>query len=462
MTIEIEHVNCDALIDAASSDTVIIPNPSKVKIIQDKYAQKVAMAAEGVPLGSFQLVRTGADIVEASKVWGWPVVLKARRGAYDGKGNAVIRSEAETDEAIASLGGLVDESRSSLGDDEQFRLYAEQWVPYVRELAIMAVNNANSITTGASSGAGSSAEGTTGHSGSPSSSSSSSSGCISTYPVVVSQHQDSVLREAHVGSPVLSARTTERAQALARQVSEWLGEGVVGVEMFELADGRVLYNECAPRPHNTGHYTIEACGVSQFEQLARVLTRMPAGSTSLRPGVGGAIMFNVLGGMTDQWLLEGAASADAAGLAGALRGLEAEEAGRIIAGGSSGGSTVVKSKPFDGSLRAHWYGKTSLRQGRKMAHVTVTGATFLACLAGAKRAGVPCEGADPGLIGTPGTALPPLADAGTSTSTSIPAVPGSVEHSALTALQGVEPPVVAIIMGSDSDLPHMEPAARLL
>lgn len=390
------------------------------------------------------------------------MVLKARRGAYDGKGNAVIRSEDGIDDAVASLGGLVDSSRASAGDeDEQFRLYAEKWVPFVRELAIMAVNNP----------AGTSDPGL------------SSDSSVSTYPVVVSQHQDSVLREAHVGSPAVGAVAIARAVALAKKVSRWLGPGVVGVEMFELEDGSVLYNECAPRPHNTGHYTIEACGVSQFEQLARVLAGMPTGSTALRKGTGGAIMYNILGGMTDRWLLEGVEEPSAVALRSRLAGLEA--------GGGAGTGVMVaglkeplENVPFDGGLRVHWYGKTALRKGRKMAHLTVTSHSFLSCLAAARRAGVPCEASDPALVPPAGSSAPApgAEDASVSGSGSGAAngagagsgaaegagavgeqpVPGTVHRTARDALATVEPPIVAIIMGSDSDLPHMEPACKLL
>jgi phosphoribosylaminoimidazole carboxylase len=292
----------------------------------------------------------------SSAAQGWPLMLKARRAGYDGRGNRVVSCAADAAAAFAELapgggGGGV---------------FAEAWVPYVRELAVVCVRARD--------------------------------GGLDAFAPVATVQTDSVC--ALVVAPAPSrADVLARARqvALAAVAALPPGAGVYGVELFELADGRVLLNELAPRVHNSGHLTIEACACSQFEAHVRAVCGLPAGD--LRARVPAAAMVNVLG------VRDGAGGCDAAATwAPCARALRTPGAA------------------------LHWYGKAAARAGRKMGHVTVTGDSAMEAAARAHA--------------VLGAAPPPPA-----------AVAGALAARA---------PLVAIIMGSDSDLPTLAPAASTL
>ena len=351
LTVEIEHVNCDVLDEIEAAGKVPVrPSPKVIRIIQDKFAQKKHFQDGGVEMGLFREAPDEASLAAIGRDYGYPFMLKARRGAYDGKGNYVVKSPEDVPAAFAAL------SSPAAGG-----CYAEKWCPYTKELAVMVVRTV--------------------------------SGQVMAYPVVEFTARDNVCHTTFCPARV-SAEQRARAQAVASKAVACLPEGAIGVfgvEMFALDDGRVLLNEIAPRPHNSGHYTIEACGCSQFESHLRAVAgeRLdPPGDVSHR--VGASIMINVLGrpnGSMESTLEE-------------FRRLSA------VPGGSP-----------------HWYGKTAARPGRKMAHVTVCGddeadlARRLASVAD--------------LVGEDG-------------------MPGSKRID------------VAVIMGSDSDLPCMQAATAIL
>lgn len=359
LTVEIEHVDVSALAaaEAAHPRLRVRPSARVVALIQDKLVQKDHFRAAGVPLGPFVGCATAADVRSAAARFGLPLMLKSRRGGYDGRGNAVVRRAGEAEAAFASLGG---------NDPAGGGVYAEKWVPYEMELAVMVVR---------CDAPGRAVE-------------------VRSYPAVTAVQKDSVC-VAVVWPATCPAAARTQAEAVARRAVDCLGAGaagVFGVELFLTADGDVLLNEVAPRPHNTGHYTQDACAVSQFENHLRAVCGMEIGDTAVVAGA--AAMVNVLG---------------------APSGTMADTLASSHRAGTLPGATV------------HWYGKAACRPGRKMGHINLT-ASSPAELYPHLRTLLEMERLDP------------RADAG------LPA----------------EAPLAAVIMGSDSDLPCMADAVRIL
>lgn len=294
ITLENEFVEVSALESLAARGIPVFPTARMLATMQDKLLQKRNMRAAGVPVPDFAEVTRPEDIVAAGERWGWPLVLKARRNSYDGYGNATLRGPDDIADACAQLGW------------PERALLVEAWAPFVRELAVMVVRGRD--------------------------------GACAVYPVVETvqkNHICHIVRAPAEGDAAVLAR----AAAIARQAVETVeGIGVFGIELFEMADGSVLYNEIAPRPHNTGHYTIEGCVTSQFENHVRAVLGLPLGSVEMVAPA--AVMVNLLG------TRNGPARAD--GLANAL----------AIPG-----------------AHVHIYGKLASRIGRKMGHVTALGAT---------------------------------------------------------------------------------------
>lgn len=289
LTVEIEHINCDALDAAIAQGTPVQPLPQTLRVIQDKYAQKVYLAARGIPLPEFCDVPNLEAAYAAGREFGYPLMLKAKRLAYDGKGNAVAKTKEDVAGAFEQLGG---------GD-----VYAEKWAPFVKELAVMVVRSASEVRP---------------------------------YPVVETVQKDNICHTT-ITPAQLSATASDKALAVASQAIAALeGAGIFGVELFLMPDDTILLNEIAPRPHNSGHYTIEACETDQFENHLRAVLDLPLGGTALK--VGAAVMLNILGeGNTQETkkMMQKALAIPGAGI--------------------------------------HWYGKGEAKKGRKMAHITFTG-----------------------------------------------------------------------------------------
>ncbi len=290
LTYEIELADPDVLADVATAhDVEVHPTPETLRTIQDKLVQNRALADAGVPVPEFRPVDGADDLEAAFDALGSPLMLKRRTGGYDGRGNAPVDSVAD--------------ARGEFDDDLR-NFVAEELVDFERELSVIAVRG---------------------------------DGETATFPVAENLHEAEILRES-----VVPARTSEavreRATAVAEDVLGALdGRGVFGVELFEV-DGRVLVNEIAPRPHNSGHYTIEGCRTSQFEQCARAVLGLPLGDTTLREPT---VMANILGEP------------------------DAETRPAVLDG--------VPSALRDSGLTLHWYGKREVRPLRKMGHVTAVG-----------------------------------------------------------------------------------------
>ena len=390
LTVEIEHVDAGALADLKSEGrsgkgVQVHPSPAVILTIQDKYQQKLHLVQKKLPVADFLPVEGRSDsdaleksILQAIDSFGLPLMLKSRTQAYDGKGNYLLRTQDDIRNAISALGNG---SRP---------LYAERFASFECEIAVMVVKGAN--------------------------------GEVKSYDPVETVHKDSICHL--VKAPLRRGRrgTTERARKFAEEAISAFGEGAIGifgVEMFLLPDGvsillymanqadfspagTLLINEIAPRPHNSGHHTIEACHTSQFENHLRAILGLPLGSTALK--VPATAMLNLLGASD-----------------------KTEEVQAVVdASLSIPGATT------------HLYGKEGCRPGRKMGHITLVGDSDAEVEQNLR----PLLEALPQFKHYYPTPLPPLEQ-----------VAGGYSH---------PNPLISIIMGSTSDLPVMKAASAIL
>ncbi len=247
LTFEIELANAMILDELTAAGVAVNPSARTLGIIKDKLAQKRFLSERGLPVGVFDEVSSRDDIVAAAERFGYPLLLKARFDAYDGRGNVVVREPEDIDAAMERLGGR--------------KLYVEQWVPFVCEMAVVCARQTD--------------------------------GTVATYPVVETIHQNNICHIV-IAPARIPAEAAARAQEVAGQVMEQLeGAGVFAIEMFLTGAGEVFINEIAPRVHNSGHLTVEASLTSQFEQHIRAVTGLPLGPTDQR--VQAAVMINILG-----------------------------------------------------------------------------------------------------------------------------------------------------------------------
>lgn len=254
LTVEIEHVDVSAL-EAVSKATGIpvYPLPETIRLIQDKYTQKEHLVSHGVAVVESINVKenTPECLAEIGASLGFPFMLKARTMAYDGRGNYVVKTAENIDEALKFL-----DNRS---------LYAEKWCPFTKELAVMVVRTVE--------------------------------GQVFAYPTVETIHQDNICHLVYAPARI-SDSLREKASLLAQNaVKSFPGCGIFGVEMFLLPNHELLVNEIAPRPHNSGHYTIDACVTNQFEAHVRAVTGlpMPKNFSKLATTNTNAVMLNILG-----------------------------------------------------------------------------------------------------------------------------------------------------------------------
>ncbi|GHJ86639.1 hypothetical protein NliqN6_3041 [Naganishia liquefaciens] len=367
LTVEIEHVDAHVLEQVERDGACRVqPSPATIRLIQDKYLQKVHLAERGIAVAPFEAVPeqpTREDWERLGARFGLPLMVKARTMAYDGKGNHPLKTLDEADVA---------RTMDVLGKGGK-KLYVEGWAPFVKEVAVMVVRNVE--------------------------------GDVKSYDAVETIHKDSILRVCFAplrveGKGMLDVN--QRAKDLAeRAVATLQGAGIFGVEMFLMEDGSLMINEIAPRPHNSGHHTIEACETSQFENHLRAILNLPLGSTSMR--VPSTAMLNLIGTSDSMQPIDQAVN---------------------VAYGIPGASV-------------HLYGKTECRKGRKMGHITVTGDS------------------DAHVRERIRPILQAMQDLDEAWLEPIAPPPPSPAHSH-------PQPLVGIIMGSDSDLPTMLPAARIL
>ncbi len=292
VTYEFEHIDVVTLKELKSEGHDIYPAPRSLEIIQNKYHQKQLLKQEGLPVPEFVRVTDRQELDQAADQFGYPFMLKSCKGGYDGKGNALVESESELESSYQALGA------------EDNLLMAEEYVPFAKEISVIVCRGIE--------------------------------GEIVTYPIGENKHQESILLTTKVPADISSAGE-EKALKLGKEIMEvFSGVGIFCIEMFVTNSGEVLINEIAPRPHNSGHYSIEGCVTSQFANHMRAIAGLPLGSTQLvRP----AVMRNILGQE------EVTGTAQISGLQKALQ------------------------QP---QVKVHIYGKQVSRPKRKMGHLTAT------------------------------------------------------------------------------------------
>jgi phosphoribosylaminoimidazole carboxylase PurK protein len=293
ITFEIESANAEALEELIAHGKAVNPEPRVLKIIKDKFEQKVFLREYDIPVADFALIENVDDCIKQGEIFGYPFLLKARFDAYDGRGNAMIKSKDDIENAFEKL------SKSPL--------YAERFVPFIKELAVVSARGMD--------------------------------GEIITFPVVETIHKNNICHIVRSPAPVDHDIIT-KAKGLAEKVLGVLGGvGVFAIEMFLTKSGELLLNEIAPRVHNSGHHTIEAFNMSQFEAHIRAVTGMPLVAPEATSRA--SVMVNILGEREGKALLDGAYSDNG-----------------------------------DVGTSVHIYGKLETRPERKMGHITVLADTL--------------------------------------------------------------------------------------
>lgn len=293
LTLENEFINSDILKEVeAESGTPIFPSPESFTLIENKLIEKQTFEKAGIPVTPYALVEGEMDLADFGYEYGWPYILKSSKGGYDGYGNETVDNIEEAKTAYDKLGG-------NKGHD----IVAESFVDFTHELAVQVARNE------------------TGH---------------MVYPCCETVQENHICVAVKSPAPV-DESIRENARDLALKATEAIdGKGIFAFEFFLKPDGSLLLNESAPRPHNSGHYTIEGCITSQFENHVRAVMGLPLGSSELRtPAVA---MINLLG--TDR------------------RDARVDISAKTL-------------KETDGHL--HVYGKLDSKPGRKMAHYTFLG-----------------------------------------------------------------------------------------
>ncbi|KAH8427990.1 phosphoribosylaminoimidazole carboxylase ADE2 [Aspergillus melleus] len=355
VTAEIEHVDTYALEEIASQVRVE-PSWQAIRTIQNKFNQKEHLRKYGIPMADHrELVNnTPEDLAAVGEQLGYPLMLKSKTMAYDGRGNFRVNSKADIPEALEAL--------------KDRPLYAEKWAHFKMELAVMVVKTKDEVLS---------------------------------YPTVETVQEDSICKLVYAPARNVSDAINRKAQELARQaVAAFDGKGVFGVEMFLLDDESLLLCEIASRIHNSGHYTIEACPLSQFDTHIRAILDLPIPPQSLelrQP----SIMLNIIGGAAPDTHLQVA------------------EAALSIPNAS-----------------IHLYSKGAAKPGRKMGHVTVTAPSMYEAE----------------------THIQPLIDV----VDKIRAQRSDVKTQPQASGPSKPAPTVAVMMGSDSDLKTLVPGLKLL
>ena len=305
VSLENEFVDANSLKAVEAAGHHLYPSSKTIGMVQDKLIQKQALNEAGISVTPFAAVNSREEIIQQAKKLGWPLVLKARRNGYDGKGNATLNSDKDIEDAWIKL------------DGENRELYVEGFCSFSGELAIM-------VTRG-------------------------TDGTMVNYPVVESVQKNHICHIVRAPARIEESIANQAIELARKAVSTIDGVGSIGVEMFLTKDNQIILNEMAPRVHNSGHYTIEACECSQFENHVRAITGMPLGSTKMISPA--AVMINMLG----------------------------EEEGTGYPAG------IDEALKVD-SAHIHVYGKATTNIGRKMGHITALGETIEAAEEIANRA----------------------------------------------------------------------------
>jgi 5-(carboxyamino)imidazole ribonucleotide synthase len=279
-TFEFENIPAGAVRQVAALKPVL-PRPEILEIAQDRLREKDFLRSIGVETAVYREISDPTVLLHAMHDFGYPAVLKTIRLGYDGKGQVTLTPGIKAEEAWRRMGGEIG--------------ILESFVDFSCEISVIVARGAN--------------------------------GAWATYPPVENQHLNHVL-DTTIAPARIPVETAMHAEAIARHVAEKLDlVGVLAVEMFVTEGGAILVNEIAPRPHNSGHWTIDACFTSQFEQLVRAICGLPLGSVEHHSD---AVMKNLLGSDVAKW----------------------------------------RDALNDPLAKLHLYGKTEVQPGRKMGHVT--------------------------------------------------------------------------------------------
>lgn len=290
VTTEFENVPSEAL-RILTTQCTVSPDASCVEIAQNRIREKEFLASHGFPIAPFAVIRQAGDITRQANTSLFPGILKVSRFGYDGKGQVRVSSAAE---AVTAFDGMRSQP-----------CVLEQMMQLDSEISVVVARGFDNT--------------------------------ITTFPAAENQHENGILDTSIVPAR-LPENIIRQAQQTASQIAVSLDyHGVLCVEFFVLSDGRLLVNEIAPRPHNSGHYTLDACITSQFEQQVRTLCSLPPGSTAMH---GAAVMVNLLG--------------------------------EVWQHGSPDWRQILQYP----SARLHLYGKREARPGRKMGHYTVLAETL--------------------------------------------------------------------------------------
>ncbi|UPM54599.1 5-(carboxyamino)imidazole ribonucleotide synthase [Gottfriedia acidiceleris] len=286
ITYEFENIDVNAL-EYLDEHSYLPQGSELLKLTRNRLTEKTAIQNLGIKVAPFRLVENEEQFSEAVTKIGLPAVLKTTTGGYDGKGQVVLRSEEDFVEALE----LVKKQQCIL----------EGWVPFEKELSIIVARNSN--------------------------------GEVNTFPIAENVHINQILHTSSVPANT-SKSVIETAENYAKKVaSSFHLVGVLAIELFVTEDEQVYINELAPRPHNTGHYTMEAVETSQFKQHVRAVCNLPLGNTELLKPV---VMVNILGEHVEE---------------------------------------VLNVMQNDSTLNVHLYGKEESKKGRKMGHINIMAAS---------------------------------------------------------------------------------------
>jgi len=307
ITLENEFLDSDLLKRVRDkSGTPMYPSPETFELIENKWIEKETFRKAGIPVAPYKLIKNEADIKSFGDEFGWPFVLKSSKGGYDGYGNATARDLESAFAGFDKLGG-------NAGRD----ILAEAFVPFEKELAVMIARSKSEVIA---------------------------------YPCVESIQQGHICKTI-IAPAQIDLELQKKAQEIALKAAEIInGIGVFAFEFFLTKSGDIILNETAPRPHNSGHYSIEGCVSSQFENHVRAVCGMPLGNTSLRKKV--AVMENILGTHKRKSISE-----------------------------------EVFNSLATADAHLHLYGKLDSKPGRKMGHLTVLGNDVSTTLELAKKLG---------------------------------------------------------------------------
>ncbi|MHB1048943.1 MAG: 5-(carboxyamino)imidazole ribonucleotide synthase [Bacteroidota bacterium] len=291
ITLENEFVDHQRIALLERLGKPVIPSSGTISLIQDKLLQKEILSRKGIPVPRFLDVEKHFSFADVAGILGKPFLLKSRKMGYDGYGNALVRNEKEFTDAVQRLSG------------RHSSLMAESFIDFSMELAVMVVRTRKEIKV---------------------------------YPVVQTIQKNHICHTVIAPAPISKKQLGMAEEIAVESVKAVHGFGLYGVELFLSDHVGIIVNEMAPRPHNSGHYTIEGCVTSQFENHIRSVMGLPLGSTAMTGRA--AVMINLLGKQSPQATAE-----------------------------------MYRTALRNPDAHFHLYGKRNSRPGRKMGHITIVG-----------------------------------------------------------------------------------------